>query len=52
LTILTNIKSYGPFGDEKGEPFASGIGRVTGFHGGGGALLDTLGVLIIIGDTS
>ncbi|XP_024358945.1 uncharacterized protein [Physcomitrium patens] len=52
LTIHTNIKNYGPFGHEKGEPFTSAIGRVIGFHGGGGAILDSLGVVIILGDTS
>jgi len=52
LTIHTNIKSYGPFGDEEGEPFISDKGRVVGFHGGGGALLDRLGVVIILGDIS
>ncbi len=52
LTIHTNINSYGPFGDEMGKPFSSDIGRVIGFHGGGGALLDSLGVVMIPGDTS
>jgi len=52
LTIHTNIKSYGPFGDERGEPFASEKGRVIGFHGGSGYVLDSLGVVVILGDTS
>jgi len=52
LTIHTNMKSYGPFGDEEGKPFASDIGRVIGFHGKCGALLDSLGVVVILGDTS
>lgn len=51
LTIHTNIKSYGPFGDKEGEPFASATGRVIGFHGRCGVLLDSLGVVISLGDT-
>jgi hypothetical protein len=48
LTIHTNRKSYGPFGDETvGRPFRSATGKVFGFFGAGGVLLDKLGVWII-----
>ena len=50
LTIRTNLKSYGPFGDEtieSGKRFKSGTGRVVGFFGAAGALLDKLGVWMI-----
>lgn len=51
LTIHTNLESYGPFGDEtkcvSGHHFKSGTGKVVGFVGAGGALLDKLGVWII-----
>ena len=51
LTIHTNLKSYGPFGDEtksvSGHRFKSGTGKVVGFFGAGGVLLDKLGVWII-----
>ena len=53
LTIYTNLKTYGPFGDEtnlKSEPghrFKSGTGKVVGFFGAAGVLLDKLGVWII-----
>ncbi len=48
LTIHTNLKTYGPFGDEAmGIRFKSGIGEVIGFFGASGVLLDKLGVCII-----
>ncbi|XP_024360941.1 uncharacterized protein [Physcomitrium patens] len=51
LTIHTNIKTYGPFGDDTmGTQFKSGIGEVIGFFGASGVLLDKLGVWIIPND--
>jgi len=54
LTIHTNLKNHGPFGDETkavlGHRFKSGTGEVVGFFGAGGALLDKLGVWIIPDD--
>ncbi|KAG0585051.1 hypothetical protein KC19_3G253800 [Ceratodon purpureus] len=48
LTIHTNRRSYGPFGDETmGKRFRSATGKVFGFFGAGGVLLDKLGVWII-----
>lgn len=51
LTIYTNLKTYGPFGDETiGTLFKSGVGEVIGFFGASGVLLDKLGVWIIPDD--
>jgi hypothetical protein len=51
LTIHTNLQTYGPFGDEtksvSDHRFKSGTGRVVGFFGAAGVLLDKLGVYII-----
>ncbi|KAG0624522.1 hypothetical protein M758_3G254100 [Ceratodon purpureus] len=48
LTIHTNQRSYGPFGDENvGNRFRSGTGTVTGFFGASGVLLDKLGIWLI-----
>ncbi|KAG0624292.1 hypothetical protein M758_3G237300 [Ceratodon purpureus] len=47
LTFHTNLRSYGPYGDEVGERFTSGTGKVIGFFGAAGVLLDKLGVWII-----
>jgi hypothetical protein len=48
LTIHTNRRSYGPFGDETmGKRFRSGTGTVTGFFGASGVLLDKIGVWMI-----
>ncbi|KAG0624531.1 hypothetical protein M758_3G254300 [Ceratodon purpureus] len=47
LTIHTNRRSYGPFGnDTVGKRFRSATGKVFGFFGAGGVLLDKLGVWI------
>ncbi|KAG0568347.1 hypothetical protein KC19_6G013000 [Ceratodon purpureus] len=50
LSIHTNRKSYGPYGEEKGEPFTSGSGRIIGFLGAGNGCLDRIGVVIVPGD--
>ena len=48
LTIHTNFKSYGPFGDEVGEyHFRSSTRKVVGFFGVAGVLRDKLGVWIV-----
>ena len=54
LTIHTTLKTYGPFGDETmaksvlgHRRFKSGTGKVVGFFGAAGVLLDKLGVWII-----
>lgn len=48
LTIQTNLKRYGPFGEEEGTPFTSDEGsRVIGFHGKAGYILGCLGVVTI-----
>jgi hypothetical protein len=51
LTIHTNLKTYGPFGDRiwsaSNHEFKSGTGKVVGFFGAAGGLLDKLGVYII-----
>ncbi|GMN69272.1 hypothetical protein TIFTF001_038324 [Ficus carica] len=46
LTFTTNLKTYGPFGVEKGTPFSLPINRglVVGFTGRSGRLLDAIGV--------
>jgi hypothetical protein len=56
LTIETNLRRCGPFGDETMAKsvlghrlvrFKSGTGKVVGFFGAAGVLLDKLGVWII-----
>jgi hypothetical protein len=51
LTLQANLQTYGPFGDEtravSGQRFKSGTGKVVGFFGAAGVLLDKLGVWII-----
>lgn len=48
LTFYTNLKKYGPFGEETGSKFTSNNGlRVIGFHGGAGNMLDSLGVITV-----
>jgi hypothetical protein len=51
LTIETNLRRCGPFGDETesvwNHQFKSGTGKVVGFFGAAGIFLDKLGVYII-----
>lgn len=51
LTFHTTRRSYGPYGEEQGTYFSShlGSGRIVGFHGTTGWLLDGIGVHVIQG---
>lgn len=47
LTILTNVGTYGPFGNENGTPFnlpKNDGDKVVGFFGRAGLFLNALGV--------
>ncbi|KAL6880092.1 hypothetical protein ACP4OV_011657 [Aristida adscensionis] len=49
LTLTTNIRRYGPFGEPKGTPFCSQVKKgynIVGFFGRSGGCLDALGVYI------
>lgn len=46
VTFITNKRSYGPYGHERGTRFESPGKEVVGFYGRSGALLDRLGVLM------
>lgn len=48
LSFKTDIESYGPFGMEEGTTFSVPVikGRIVGFHGKHGALLDSIGVIL------
>ncbi|XP_052166929.1 jacalin-related lectin 3 [Oryza glaberrima] len=46
LTFGSNLSKYGPFGSEEGTPFSlpvAVIGKVIGFHGKSGWILDSIG---------
>ncbi|XP_044354941.1 jacalin-related lectin 19-like [Triticum aestivum] len=48
LTLVGNRRSFGPYGTRKGPPFelpAAG-GRIVGFHGRSGGLIDALGIYV------
>ncbi|KAF7027329.1 hypothetical protein CFC21_039374 [Triticum aestivum] len=48
LTLVGNRRSFGPYGTRKGAPFelpAAG-GRIIGFHGRSGGLVDALGIYV------
>ncbi|XBI61359.1 hypothetical protein VPH35_042167 [Triticum aestivum] len=48
LTLVSNRRSFGPYGTRKGLPFelpAAG-GRIVGFHGRSGGLIDALGIYV------
>ncbi|CAM6040512.1 unnamed protein product [Sphagnum compactum] len=49
ITFHTNLKAYGPYGGGK-EPnfthFQSSIGRIVGFFGSSGSLVDSIGVFV------
>ena len=48
LTLVGNRRSFGPYGTRKGPPFelpAVG-GRIVGFHGRSGGLIDALGIYV------
>lgn len=49
LSIVTNVKTYGPFGNVNGSPFSipeKDGGSVVGFFGSFGSLVDALGVYV------
>ncbi|XP_078167872.1 jacalin-related lectin 19-like isoform X2 [Carex rostrata] len=48
LQLITNLKSYGPYGKEEGIPFELSTcgGKIIGFHGCSGAYLDAIGVYV------
>lgn len=49
LTLVTNAKSYGPFGEERGTPFqtpAQGNGSIVGFYGRAAWFLDAIGLYV------
>jgi hypothetical protein len=43
LTIRTNEKTHGPFGGESETKFTSDDGRIIGFYGRSGMVLDQIG---------
>lgn len=48
LKVETNLRVYGPYGAEEGEPFefsAEG-GEIMGFHGRSGEFVDAIGVYV------
>jgi hypothetical protein len=49
LTLVTNLYSYGPFGQPSGTPFHTRVdktGSIVGFFGRSGAYLDAIGVYV------
>jgi hypothetical protein len=46
ITFKSNIQSYGPYGTGGGIYFKSGIGKIVGFWGRSGTVLDQLGIFI------
>lgn len=51
LTLHTNKRKYGPFGEEQGTSFssASNNGIIVGFHGRKGWFVDSIGVHVLEG---
>lgn len=51
LTFHTNLRNYGPYGEEQGTFFPSKIvrGKIVGFHGRKGWCLDAIGVHMLEG---
>ncbi|XP_044354503.1 jacalin-related lectin 19-like [Triticum aestivum] len=50
LTFISNLRTFGPYGTREGPPFdlpAAG-GKIVGFHGRSGGLLDALGTYVSI----
>lgn len=50
LTFVSNLRTYGPFGQEDGVPFAlpAAGGKILGFHARSGRHLDALGTYVKI----
>lgn len=49
LTFVTNVKTYGPYGNANGTPFSypeRSSDEVVGFYGRNGSLLDAIGVYV------
>jgi hypothetical protein len=49
LKFITNVKTYGPFGEAKGTPFTIPVQKnssIVGFFGRSGIYLDALGVYV------
>ncbi|KQK02481.1 hypothetical protein BRADI_2g01730v3 [Brachypodium distachyon] len=49
LTFVSNRRTYGPYGEDHGVPFelpAPAGGRIVGFHGRSGGLLDAIGTYV------
>jgi hypothetical protein len=49
IKLVTNVKTYGPFGQDNGTPFSvpvQGNNGVAGFFGRSGKFLDAIGVYV------
>ncbi|KAK1661010.1 hypothetical protein QYE76_049169 [Lolium multiflorum] len=49
LTFVTNLHTFGPYGEEDGTPFelpAAAGGRIVGFHGRSDSYLDAIGTYV------
>lgn len=54
LTFVSNVRSFGPYGQEDGVPFAlpAAGGKILGFHARSGRRLDALGTYVKMSDQS
>ncbi|KAJ4773121.1 Mannose-binding lectin superfamily protein [Rhynchospora pubera] len=54
LKFVTNLGTFGPYGQEEGVPFELPAinGQIIGFHGRSGQLLDSIGVYVKVGGSS
>ncbi|KAE8817209.1 mannose glucose-specific lectin [Hordeum vulgare] len=52
LTLFSNRRTFGPYGTRKGPPFElpSAGGRIVGFHGRSGGLINALGTYVEMDD--
>jgi hypothetical protein len=48
LTLVSNRRTFGPYGTEEGAPFElpAAVGKIIGFHGRSGNFLDALGTYV------
>ncbi len=49
ITFHTNLKTYGPYGGGKESTFTyfqSSVGRIVGFFGSSGSVVDSIGVFV------
>lgn len=53
LTFRTNCETYGPYGNssESDREFKSDTGRILGFYGKSGLVIDALGVFMAVGES-